>query len=294
MDLGAGSLLELLEHSTDRALAKGALQPIPSSLYFVRQAGVRFQVHLTQAIRRKERQAAREAGNSNQRNPFLPCDRDLLVAGIGPDHLCLLNKFNVFERHLLLVTRTFQHQDSPLDLADMLALVTCLAELDGLAFYNGGRVAGASQMHKHLQLVPFPLGPDPRPPLESLFTMSRRPPTITRSPHLPFAHALLGLPPPSRHRRETARALLEAYETCLEATGVSREMGPKGELCSTPYNLLLTRRWMLLVPRRKEHFGTISVNSLGFAGTLLARGPGELSLIREAGPMEILRAVALR
>ena len=29
-----------------------------------------------------------------------------------------------------------------------------LAEVEGLAFFNGGTVAGASQPHKHLQVVP--------------------------------------------------------------------------------------------------------------------------------------------
>ena len=32
-----------------------------------------------------------------------------------------------------------------------------LAEFDGLGFYNGGETAGASQPHKHLQIVPLPL-----------------------------------------------------------------------------------------------------------------------------------------
>jgi len=35
-----------------------------------------------------------------------------------------------------------------------------------------------------------------------------------------------------------------------------------------PYNLLATRRWMLVVPRRQERYEKISVNALGFAGSL--------------------------
>jgi len=42
----------------------------------------------------------------------------------------------------------------------------------GSRFYNAGRVAGASQARKHLQLVPLPLAPEvPAPtPLEPLIT----------------------------------------------------------------------------------------------------------------------------
>ena len=47
------------------------------------------------------------------------------------------------------------------DGADFDALARGLAAIDGLAFYNGGTVAGASQPHKHLQLVPVPLGVGP-------------------------------------------------------------------------------------------------------------------------------------
>ena len=59
-----------------------------------------------------------------------------------------------------------------------------------------------------------------------------------------------------------------------------------------PYNLLVTRDWMLLVPRSKEHFDTISVNALGFAGSLLVRNETELETVRERGPFEVLRHVS--
>ena len=61
-----------------------------------------------------------------------------------------------------------------------------------------------------------------------------------------------------------------------------------------PYNLLATREWMLMVPRRAEHFESISINALGFAGALLVRTEPELALIRERGPMTALRATGVR
>jgi ATP adenylyltransferase len=61
-----------------------------------------------------------------------------------------------------------------------------------------------------------------------------------------------------------------------------------------PYNLLVTREWMLLLPRSKESFRTISVNSLGFAGSLFVRNERELDTLRALGPMTLLREVAVR
>jgi ATP adenylyltransferase len=49
---------------------------------------------------------------------------------------------------------------------------------------------------------------------------------------------------------------------------------------------------MLVVPRSREHFESISVNALGFAGSLFVRNRGELELVRKSGPMKILRQVA--
>ena len=84
-------------------------------------------------------------------DPFLPYEPEMFVADISPTHVCLLNKFNVIDHHLLVVTRAFEEQDAAINAADFAALWACMAEVDGLAFYNAGKLAGASQRHKHLQ-----------------------------------------------------------------------------------------------------------------------------------------------
>jgi ATP adenylyltransferase len=47
------------------------------------------------------------------------------------------------------------------------------------------------------------------------------------------------------------------------------------------------------VPRSRERFGTISINALGFAGSLFVRDEEETQDLREAGPMRALRAVSV-
>ena len=58
-------------------------------------------------------------------------------------------------------------------------------------------------------------------------------------------------------------------------------------------NMLLSRRFLQLVPRVTEWSGPVAVNSLGFAGTLLVRATEELEYIRRHGPMQILSEVGL-
>ena len=50
---------------------------------------------------------------------------------------------------------------------------------------------------------------------------------------------------------------------------------------------------MLLVPRTRGASGPIEVNALGFAGSLFARSRVQLEMIRQRGPMTILRDVAV-
>lgn len=274
-----GGLWPLVDAISARARASGALVPLATSVELVHGEKLDFAVHVLTHLEQKE-----EAGTTQQgggRNPFLPPDPHLVVAPVGDGHLAVLNKFNVLDRHLLVVTRTFADQESPLDRHDFGALWRCLAEGEALAFYNSGVVAGASQAHRHLQLVPLPLVeglPDVpiQPMLGSVLDSER----VAVAAALPFRHAAARLDlsapdPPS--------LLHETYLSLGGHVDLVRDW--------RPYNLLVTRRWMLLVPRTAEHFEGISVNALGFAGSLLVRDGDQLERVREVGLLGILQRV---
>ena len=59
------------------------------------------------------------------------------------------------------------------------------------------------------------------------------------------------------------------------------------------YNLLLTSRWMLVVPRSASDNGPVSVNSLGYAGTFLVKSPEALAHLRAVGPWKLLASVGI-
>lgn len=59
------------------------------------------------------------------------------------------------------------------------------------------------------------------------------------------------------------------------------------------YNLILTLRHMMLVPRSSESWGPVSLNAMGFAGSFFVRSMEELSHIQQAGGAKILSAVGL-
>ena len=55
----------------------------------------------------------------------------------------------------------------------------------------------------------------------------------------------------------------------------------------------MTHEWLLLVPRRQECEAGISINALGFAGSLFVRDQAQWALLQRQGPMAVLRAVTL-
>jgi ATP adenylyltransferase len=224
----------------------------------IADGGVEFEVRFVSSLARKE---AARAGPPDALGNYEP---DLFVGDVSPTHYVLLNKFNVLPHHLLVVTRRFEPQEAPLTVQDFEALARSVPGPGWLVFHNAGRVAGASQSRKHLQLVTMP-----RIPIE---------PFLEAGGKLPFKHALarvgVGVGPAALH---------DLYTNLLAACAITTQ----------PYNLLIAPRWMLLVPRRRERYESLSVNALGFAGSLFARRREEVELIRARGPMSVLRAVAV-
>jgi ATP adenylyltransferase len=265
-----GSLWPALRARAEHARRCGALAPIATERAEVEEAGIRFVVRVLAHLERKVRAGFAQARTGH--NPFLPYNEDLFVADVSQTHLCLLNKFNVLDHHLLLVTRAYEEQESLLTPGDFEALAFCMAEFDALGFYNSDSVAGASQRHKHLQLVPVPLGAGPeRLPVDGALADGR----------LPFVHAAERIDP------FCGAALHETYRQLLRGL---RLEGLEGEVrASCSYNLLVTRDSMVLIPRERHEVEGVPVNALGFAGALLVRNRQQLAELRRRGPLDLLR-----
>ena len=291
--LQTGMLWHAIARQRRQALARGVLQPIETNCTFIDDGDVRFVVRSVSRERKVEDKTAsqrRAAAN----NPFLPYEEALFVADISNTHIALLNKFNVIDHHLLIVTRDAEDQEALLTLNDLHALWACMTEFEALAFYNGGTVAGASQRHKHLQMVPLPLAPQgPAIPIEPLIAKVRVGDTISALPQVPFVHAFSRLDPLLSARPDEAAAImLERYYALLSAVGLAATKVDNALRQSGPYNLLIARSWMLLVPRSREFFDSISVNALGFAGSFFVRNDEQARAIKTVGPMKVLQQVA--
>lgn len=275
-----------------RARAAGALQPVETVCEYRQQAGIRFA--LRQVVRSVPAPAGRGVGTASV-DPFLPYERELYVADLGAEHVALLNKYNVFDNHLLIITRDYEDQEAWLTAADFRALWRCMGAFKAFGFYNGGRTAGASQPHKHLQVVPLPLSEaGPAVPLSALVPRAAQLSEAGVVPELPYLHGVMPIPRQWwQSPRDGAQAAFEGYRSLVQAVGLSAGPISRGQRQSAPYNLLVTAAWMMLVPRRREAFHGVTINSLGLAGAMLARDEEQLALLKQRGPMAALEYVTV-
>ncbi|MFZ9228796.1 MAG: ATP adenylyltransferase [Prochlorococcaceae cyanobacterium] len=215
-------------------------------------------------------------------NPFLPWESELEVSRVGQGHVLLLNKFPVQLGHLLLITNQWKPQSGWLEAADWQALSTVNADTSGLWFFNSCAAAGASQPHRHLQLLPRRSG-ESLCPLASQIECWLNP--QAQAPRPRWLQALS-----RRQHPNDAAELEELYIShCQQlALGSPGHDSPP----RATYNLLLGDQWLMTIKRRFEHGHGFSINALGFAGYLLVTGRSDLVWLRSAGGWRLLEEVA--
>lgn len=273
----SADLLQQALRCSDRAQDCGALVPLSTELvhsdgwgpFVVRRLLSRTPKHL------------RSGGPKP--NPFLPWDPRLEVQRLGDSHLVLLNKFPVQRGHLLLITQRWQPQAGWLESLDWQALAAVEAKVAGLWFFNSCAAAGASQPHRHLQLLPRQEGTSSCPLAGEALSQLRG-----EGPSWPWAYRLS-----PRLATGTSAAAAELEQLYLRH---ARELGlgePGHDPVPThPYNLLLDRDWLLTVRRRQEHWAGFSINALGFAGYLLITEQSDQHWLEQHGPRALLQNVA--
>jgi ATP adenylyltransferase len=289
-----GTLWQVLSSTTRDAIACGALHSIETEYVHLTDGGLSFVVRVATSLKRKAAEAKRHASDKTF-NPFLPPEPPLTVGRISDTHIAVLNKFNVVGNHLLIITDRFEHQECLLTRADFEAFWRCMQEYPSCGFYNGGAAAGASQAHKHLQLVPLPLYAGQEAfPFESVFRKVPRAEGVQRLPAFEFAHAWAWLPSlQDSDPVDAAGCSLAFYRRLLEETGIDPPTDDDGQRQSAPYNLLMTGDWMLLVPRSREFSHGISLNALAYLGSLFVKDQAALATVRGVGPLSLLREAAV-
>lgn len=270
--LYSGQLLSQLKQTQLKGLESGALEPLETEKSVFKDTtsctSIPYELRQLSSLRKKPRSST----SATPVNPFLPYGQDLYVGHISTGHVILLNKFNVVAHHFLIVTPEFETQEDLLAEKEFTALSSVLPAFPMLAFYNSGRVAGGSQPHRHLQVIPIQALP-----VESVLN------DIQCVPHhqagLPYRHLMTNIESCSTE---------QCYSLYLEMLE-QLELWQPGMDQPKPYNLLMTSHWMLVVPRTHDRVEGISVNALGFAGLLLVKNKQQMAKLRKIHPARLLQ-----
>ncbi len=249
-----------------QALLSGSLMPISTDPRVLVENGISYYLHL-----KNDNSKKKFAPKPKDFNPFLPYDEDMFVAKAGDNHVCLLNKFPVLAPHLLICSNTFIEQTAPLEHGDFAAWIMGYDDPDVLGFYNGGFDAGASQPHRHMQLVKTDN------PLQRL----------TVCGELPFEHRLFA------YDQLDAQLLIADYCRAMSQMGliVSEEKDGQAAKCK-PYNILLTSRWMLILPRSANNIEGIFANGINYAGHFLLTNEAQVRWLEDHGVLKFLSECA--
>ncbi|KAL0578298.1 bifunctional AP-4-A phosphorylase/ADP sulfurylase [Marasmius crinis-equi] len=306
----------------EQALASGDLFFFPSTVHNHSESGIEYEIRLCPALQQKPSLPTphfeakpvplNEEDTPKKDDPFAPPYNSGLFVGYLRDaryeeeeYAVLLNKYSVVPEHFLLVTKEFRSQSSPPSPDDLVSAYALLAAArkkhkNMIAFYNCGELSGASQPHKHLQLLEVE---DDGPPIEAIARQINletpdKPFSLSRVPYANhvyrFPSNLYSSPPD-----EIERVLTKAFVCLLDLAISSIRFDPNYPKGKASYNVLLTLNHMHVIPRLQDEYtlsstgGTLNINSLGYAGMLLVKSEEELEAVKKEGILKILRATGL-
>jgi ATP adenylyltransferase len=255
----------------------------------------------------------------------------MLITPLPPSHNLVLNKFAIVPEHFILATQAFKEQTHLLEPTDLHAAYACIEayhnhekttttttqQQDGegsagggelFVFFNSGPHSGASQPHRHLQLLPVARmheGLEGRGVWEVLagkLGSEQQQGVRSKVPFQTFAERISpgeGVDLHGVYLRLYWRACAAVLGSG-EVTGVIDGDG-EGEEARISYNLAMTRDVMVIVPRVAEgeavtaaeeggrnEVGKLALNGTVLAGTALVKTQAEWDALR-AEPEQLLK-----
>lgn len=292
---------DLVQETYDQAFKDGEVIFSESEPEYFEDNNTQFILSLLKGLAKKPTQEdePEQIQRPKDFNPFLDPDPKLTVlSNFGDEFNILLNKFPITPNHLLLTTKQFKSQNSPLTENELIASFKILKSLEKsskrnekyFGFFNCGENSGASQPHKHLQFLKYPDNFIPFPNLianneEAFIANARKEPLQNKN--LPFAHFILPFPSNEEKLFEEDYLSLVFSSLLQRVLTILRDADkPIG------YNVVFSTKWILLVPRSSSHYKEkLGINSVGFTGLLLAKNEELRDLIKNDGALNILSAV---
>ncbi|KLO89618.1 5',5'''-P-1,P-4-tetraphosphate phosphorylase 2 [Fusarium fujikuroi] len=316
------NLPELVKSTFTRARSEGDLHYFPTQVAILNVDSIPFQLRFSPSLANKPKPPPKDL--TKPQKPFDPFENPLpalKVTDLGPSHYLVLNKFAVVPEHFILATTEFKPQTHVLEESDLEATLACIEAYeaarrtqaeqghrdgtlgggDGLfAFFNCGDHSGASQPHRHIQLLPIARmkdGFEADTPWSVLADELK----TKIAPFATFAEDIkLGMSGAELHS-----TYLRLYRKACRAVAVytkdplHTEEAPAEGPTRISYNMAMTKDTLVVCPRLAEGvklqsqdgdiLGTVALNGTLLAGTALVKNELEWETLKK--DPEMLRNV---
>ncbi len=219
-----------------------------------------------------------------KRNPFIPWDSRLEIQPINNKHTLILNKYPVQIGHMLLITNTWMPQNGWLNKDDFEAIQNVDNDTTGLWFFNSSKEAGASQPHRHFQLLPRRYNESICPRFDWFCSLLNN----TKGNNSEISHSI-SIRQRSKNVNSSDYDLFSLYKSMIDEMKLGDIDIIKKPL--KPYNLLITPEWISLITRKTDRSNGFSINALGFAGYFLGTKRSNVETLIKFGPEKILKDV---
>lgn len=174
---------------------------------------------------------------------------------------------------------SYLRQTELLDISDFRSTWTALQSLRGeyFAIYNCGPEAGCSRLHKHLQMLPVSPNFKFFPDREDLDLNT-----------VPYKFLLSRLTVIQETQADQVPTKLhDEYQKLITQAKALLGNGHR-TYDYFPHNIVLTKRWLLVIPRCKETSHGLSANAAGMCGMVWVATREQVKKWREAGPAKVL------
>ena len=265
---------------TKLAILNGSLKPIETSLDKVENGIESFEIRTLKNYK--------EIGITKigpKQNPFSPWEPALEISKINDSHVLILNKYPVELGHMLLITNKWKPQNGWIGYEDWEAINKVDFDTNGLWFFNSCKQAGASQPHRHFQLL---RRNDKQNVCPRYRYFENRISGIKIEDDILHENAFVI----KRNRKDFKTSYVELIDLYYKLCTKGKLGNPyKDEKPLLPYNLLITNDWISLITRKIDFACGFNINALGFAGYFLAKSKTKSKWLKENGSSELLKEV---
>ncbi len=217
-------------------------------------------------------------------NPFIPWDSRLQIQTINNKHTLILNKYPVQLGHILLITNSWKPQNGWLNEDDFEAIINVDNDTTGLWFFNSSKEAGASQPHRHFQLLPRHVNEIICPRYEWFCSLLN-----DKNDNKSEISHCISIRRRNKNKDTSTNDLFSLYKSMVSEMNIGEINLINKPL--KPYNLLITSEWIALITRKTDRSNGFSINALGFAGYFLGTKRSDVDTLIKFGPEKILKDV---